>query len=156
MALRVYLNNELLEISQHSSLAEAPIVLRRSENNYNATSGNSSSPAFGFSQEILFYGKSALSIFQELVEPLDARIRSINCDIFDDCCDILIFKGKILAENIEVSGIRMISFYKLIPISERNSLMIQEIDFIRIDINQSLKHQFFKKYFLMHLHQCKK
>jgi hypothetical protein len=96
MKLKVYLDSQLVPESDVSNLDDATFTLARSDNRTGATSKS-------FSGNLTFYNATGQYIRDILVNSPTARQNRIQVEIRQDpeCCDFVLFKGIIKAEQIE-------------------------------------------------------
>lgn len=90
--LRIKLDGMLIAIEEHSSLKTAKFTFEKNDRDGIRTS---------FSSTITFYGSAAQYIQQQLIDAPNAYANIITADVFDDCCDPLVYTGQITSKTIE-------------------------------------------------------
>lgn len=94
MALRIFLDGQLIDTNDHGDISDASITLRNRD-----TTGDL---AYGFSGNLEFYGATMNYIREKLVDTIEAMGNRIEVRVIDDCCgDNTIFEGELNAHSID-------------------------------------------------------
>lgn len=92
MSYLIYLNGRQLQSDEYSGAQGATFTVRQAD--------SSGEAAFSFSATIAFSGQAANELRAAIIEAANPFAASIGVEVHDDCCDTLIFKGRITHQSV--------------------------------------------------------